>query len=255
MYHLPSFGISPKLRKATFIFVLHGHSAQLLPNQQDDNMTSLLIAICVLFCGCAAAGVKDPNRLITKNLVISNGLDFGQWADIEYCYDGSYVNNIEVLFEPYSILHIDETAINAVKLYCVNNVGQHTGYIVSKIGEKGDWQGERECPNGLMTGVRAKVLPYQGSSADDVAVQNIEIECNYGESTVLAMDETLFSSDKTEVNPGVWSEWSVCDGDSAVCGLKVRYEAPFLIEDTTAISDISLYCCSVWTPPTVPPSD
>ncbi|XP_068215261.1 vitelline membrane outer layer protein 1-like [Palaemon carinicauda] len=209
-------------------------------------MNSLPVAICFLLYGCAAAAeVSLPGRVVTKNLVINNALDFGTWGDVEYCLDGSYVQNIEVMFQPYSITHLDETAINAVKLFCVSKAGQSTGYITSKVGESGDWQGVRMCPNGRMTGVRARVLPYQGSSGDDVAVQNIEIQCNYGESTVLALDETLLSKDGVQVQPGEWSEWSVCDSDSAVCGLKVRYEKTFLLQDTTAVSDVSLYCCSI----------
>ncbi|XP_066957005.1 vitelline membrane outer layer protein 1-like [Macrobrachium rosenbergii] len=112
-----------------------------------------------------------------------------------------------------------------------------TNYITSTVGKEGEWQGMNGCSEGLMTGMRAKVMPNQGLLGDDEAVQNVEMECDGGTNTVLAMPEKQNSTN--------WSSWDRCGKSSAVCGIKVRYEAPNVIDDDVAIADITMYCCSV----------
>ncbi|KAK7063230.1 hypothetical protein SK128_005239 [Halocaridina rubra] len=202
-------------------------------------VTLLLFGISLLF---AFPGSAESQRVITKNLTLSTGLDFGDWGEEEYCPDGSFAVDLEVMFQDYFITHLDETAINAVKLYCSTLEGIHNGYITSTVGENGEWQGMRPCPNGLMTGTRGQVLDEQGLLGDDVAVQNVEMQCNYGESKVTGV---LPTSRDVKINEGDWSEWGQCEQDSAVCGIKIRYEKPSLVADTTAISNIMMYCCAI----------
>lgn len=199
-----------------------------------------LVLVCFLFVyGSELENGEAPGRRVTKSLMLSNGLDWGKWGSVEYCKDGSFVQDIEIKFEDYSFLDADETALNAVKLYCSTSDGHLTGYVTSTIGTNGDWKGMRGCENGLMTGFRAKVLPAQGVLGDDVAVQNIEMECNYGESTVLAMDESA------NIHDGKWGLWAKCDDKSAICGVEIRYNKVHLVEDDAAVSDISLFCCAL----------
>ncbi|KAK4312291.1 hypothetical protein Pmani_016272, partial [Petrolisthes manimaculis] len=37
----------------------------------------------------------SPRRLIVKSLVLSNGLDWGEWQSVEYCPDGSFAVSAE----------------------------------------------------------------------------------------------------------------------------------------------------------------
>ncbi|XP_068214710.1 vitelline membrane outer layer protein 1-like [Palaemon carinicauda] len=184
-------------------------------------------------------GIEVPNRRVTKSLMLSNGLDWGKWGEVEYCSEGSFVQDIEIKFEDYSFLDTDETALNGVKLYCSKSDGHITEYVTSTVGTKGDWKGMKSCKNGLMTGFRARVLPAQGTIGDDVAVQNVEMECNYGESTVLAMDENV------GIHDGTFGLWAKCDKDSAICGIEIRYNQVDLITDDAAVSDISMFCCAL----------
>ena len=41
--------------------------------------------------------------------------------------------------------HLDETAVNGIKLYCSSSTDFHdTGYVTSSVGTHGDWYGELE---------------------------------------------------------------------------------------------------------------
>ncbi|KAK7063229.1 hypothetical protein SK128_005238 [Halocaridina rubra] len=221
-------------------------SFQLLAHVKTTQMTARSLLLLASACALAitdSAVDPAPRRLITKSLVLNNGLDWGKWGDVEYCVDGSFAQDFELKFEDYGLIDADETAVNSMKVYCSSKDGQHTGYITSTEGTKGDWIGMKTCPNGFMTGFRARILQPQGMIGDDVAIQNAEMECNYGESTVIGIDETV------KIPDGDWSNWATCDNGSAICGVEVRYEAVDLFIDDTAVTDISLFCCALEEPP------
>ncbi|XP_068215260.1 vitelline membrane outer layer protein 1-like [Palaemon carinicauda] len=219
-----------------------------VPNVAKMASTAFWFTFCLaLSCRLTEAEQSVPvGRIITKNLMLSNGLDYGNWGIIEYCPDGSFAADIEALYQDPTLTDIDETALNAIKLYCQTPDGHHQGYISSTIGQEGEWKGIRACPHGLMTGMRAQVLPYQGSVFDDVAVQNIEMECNYGESVIQAHDGVK------ENKAGEWGLMARCNEGSAICGLEIRYESPNLLLDTTAVADLAMFCCAIENPLTTP---
>ncbi|XP_071537826.1 vitelline membrane outer layer protein 1-like [Panulirus ornatus] len=184
--------------------------------------------------------VPVPRRLVTKSLVLNNGLPWGSWGPVEYCEDGSFAVDMEIKFEPYDLLDTDETALNAVKLYCATPDMHQRGYITSTEGANGQWQGMRFCEDGYLTGMRAQVLKSQGVIGDDVAVQNLEMECNYGPSTVVGVQGTAARFPK-----GDWSQWSRCANGSAICGIETRVEAVSLVNDDTGATDLTMFCCSL----------
>ncbi|XP_064105672.1 vitelline membrane outer layer protein 1 homolog [Macrobrachium nipponense] len=191
--------------------------------------------LCFLF-SCVLLG-QAADRPITRTLYLDNGYDAGTWGEVEYCEDGSFVTDIEVAYKDHTLLDVDENAVNTVKLYCATTDGVMTNYVTSTVGKEGEWKGMNSCSDGsLMTGMRAKVMPNLGLIGDDEAVQNVEMECEGG-STVLAMPEKQNSTN--------WSSWDSCGKGSAVCGIRVRYEAPSAIDDDVAIADMTMYCCSV----------
>ncbi|XP_068214711.1 vitelline membrane outer layer protein 1-like [Palaemon carinicauda] len=194
-------------------------------------------SLCVLF-SYVLLGIA-ANRPTTKTLFLDNGFDAGKWGEDEFCEEGSFAMDIEVKYKVHNVLHLDENAVNAVKLYCSKPDGTMANYITSTEGEEGTWQGMKSCSHGLMTGVRAKILPNKGLFGDDEAMQNVEMECDGGLSTILAMPE---HANFSTVN---WSSWDKCGRSSAVCGIKIRYEPPNLVDDDVAVSDMTLYCCSL----------
>ncbi|XP_050717252.1 vitelline membrane outer layer protein 1-like [Eriocheir sinensis] len=199
---------------------------------------SLLLATscCLLVFGSA----PNPSPRITESLYLTNGLDLGDWGIGEFCETGSFVAYVETLFEPYSALHTDETALNALMMYCVDlETGRATGHITSTAGEKGELQELLACPTGFITGVRARVLESQGAFGDDVAVQNFQFECDSNSTIITGQEED------TKIPSGGWGIWATCPDGSAVCGMQTRFDEPDLYVDDAAISDAIFYCCAL----------
>ncbi|XP_071537828.1 vitelline membrane outer layer protein 1-like [Panulirus ornatus] len=193
-----------------------------------------------------------PRRLVTKSLVLNNGLPWGSWGDLEYCADGSFAVDMEVKFKKYRLLDRDETALNAVKLYCATPDLHQTGYVMSTEGREGRWQGMRVCSSGFLTGMRAKVLTPQGIFRDDVAVQNLQVECDYSPEVLTGVDDHphhhLEGDDAAtakKIPDGDWSLWSQCSNGTAICGIQVRYDSPNKPIDDAAVSDITMFCCAL----------
>ncbi|XP_076044852.1 uncharacterized protein LOC143027451 [Oratosquilla oratoria] len=164
--------------------------------------------------------VEEGQRAISQYLNLDNPFDAGEWGPVSICPNGTFAHAFEVKFEEYST--VDETAINAVKLYCSTQEHHDTGYITSTEGEHGDWYGMKICDKGYLTGMRARVLPYQGLLHDDVAVHDVDMECNYGTQIMNGLIDTKY-------NMGKWSSWTQCRPGSAICGLQVRKNAPRVV--------------------------
>lgn len=49
-------------------------------------------------------------------------------------------------FEDYGLANLDETAVNAIKLYCATADFIHSGYVMSSEGPHGEWKGEWTWP-------------------------------------------------------------------------------------------------------------
>lgn len=196
---------------------------------------ALLIALSL-----ASAGIprdqRIPRRQVTDALTLNNGLSWGDWGPIEYCKDGSFVSAFQVKFEPYSLIDTDETAVNAVRLYCSTLDHITTGYVYSVEGKHGEWQNIRSCSSGFVTGMRANVLEPQGALADDVAVKNVQLACDEGKEVITGVIEE-------KIPAGEWSFWSRCSSGSGVCGIEIRYEDAGLGDDT-GVTNLAMFCCA-----------
>ncbi|XP_069958952.1 vitelline membrane outer layer protein 1 [Cherax quadricarinatus] len=191
-----------------------------------------LLALC-LIQGVASLDI-DYRENVTSTLTLSNGIDWGDWGPVEFCEEGSYSHGFEVRFEPSGAT--DETAMSGVKLYCSDKDHFDTGYVTSVVGTTGEWQGMRVCHEGFLTGMRAEVLEPQGILHDDVAVENIEVQCNYDGEILTGVH------DLPKFTPGTWGEFEHCDPGSAVCGLQTRYEG-ILVGDDSGTTDLIFFCC------------
>ncbi|XP_063589397.1 vitelline membrane outer layer protein 1 homolog isoform X1 [Penaeus indicus] len=196
-----------------------------------------LVTVIALGLAGVSGGAISPRRRVTDTLILDNGVDAGDWGLVEYCEDGSFATAFEVKFEPYSLIDTDETAINAVRLYCSTLDHILTGYVQSIEGQHGDWLGMRHCSTGFATGMRANVLESQGIFGDDVAVENVELACDDGKEVITGVIE------EAKIPYGEWSLWSRCSPGSAVCGIQTRFENSGLGDDA-GVTDVSMYCCS-----------
>ncbi|XP_018020559.1 vitelline membrane outer layer protein 1 homolog [Hyalella azteca] len=214
------------------------------------NMGRFICAVLLSVLALTASAIEQvgtrvdliETRGVTSTLFLNNPYDAGDWGFIGLCPEYSFVHAFEILFVPPG--NVDETAINAVKLYCSTEQHFDVGYVESAAGPDGLWYGMKVCHGTFITGFRAKVLEYQGVFTDDVAVQDFQAECNYGEE-ILSGISLLDEEDATpvEFNDGEWSVWAQCPPGNAVCGLQTRVEAPQLADDDTAVTDINLFCC------------
>ncbi|KAB7498746.1 Vitelline membrane outer layer protein 1-like protein [Armadillidium nasatum] len=144
-------------------------------------LTLLSLALC-------KSQIYDPplkiyGQTITQTLYIDNAYhDSGVWGPISLCPNNSFVDAFELKYQEPG--NVDETAINAIRLYCILN-GHDTGYVESSTGTHGEYFGMRVCSGDyLLTGFRANTLEYQGTFTDDVAVENFEGSCGYGREIV-----------------------------------------------------------------------
>jgi len=180
----------------------------------------------------------DPSRPHTAKLELSNPFDAskGSWGPVEFCPNNSFVRSYEMKLEPDGAF--DNTAVNAWKLYCVDaTTGLDTAWVSSSQGDYGDWLGLRVCQKGgFVTGFHALVLQTNSLFSDDVAVQDWQVECDYGL-------EILGGETGRSTPTGEWGSWVQCPPDSAVCGIQTRVEKSQLTDDDTAVDDVALFCC------------
>nr|XP_027236609.1 uncharacterized protein LOC113827871 [Penaeus vannamei] len=132
--------------------------------------------LVLCFAGLLGLGTTRAYYVIQAD----NGLYRGDWGFEEHCsYGGgnftageergaTFVSSFDFKFETTN--HIDNTAGNAVKLYCSDTSGHIVDYISSTEGNYGTWQGLRSCARGhYITGFRQRVLESQGTFGDDWA--------------------------------------------------------------------------------------
>jgi len=202
----------------------------------------MLKVVVALVCAGVALGAPAAEEAPQSwhpvaTLLLDNPFDAGSWGAAALCPEYTFVREFEVLYQPAG--SFDDTAVNAVKLYCSSpETGLDVAYVTSSTSPNGQWMGLNVCQGGWMTGFRAKVLEYQGLFTDDVAVQDMMGSCQ-GNETIGGYTDT------SRIKDGDWSSWTECPLETAVCGLQTRVENPQLVDDDTAITDISLFCCEL----------
>lgn len=232
-----------------------------------DSGARIGVTLLMIYSGVAKAAVTFP-RGVEESLTLDNGLSRGTWGPIELCIDNSYVFGFEIKYS--GIGYLDDTCVNAIRLYCQTPEGALTNLPMSAEGTYGQWQGLRSCPLGeYMTGVRANVVPDQGTLGDDLGMDNLEMRCEGGnvldglygvpneeaKSPVVARDMVnlngkemeavyvkLLRSAKTR-DYGDWGMWRACSSGK-VCGLQVRLEDNHPLDDDAGITDVVIFCCN-----------
>ncbi|XP_068230528.1 vitelline membrane outer layer protein 1 homolog [Palaemon carinicauda] len=213
--------------------------------------------------------LKNP----VENLYLSNGLDRGDWGPTDLCIQNSWASTFEVKYSKEG--HIDNTGVNAVRLYCQDKDGALTGTVTSGEGSYGEWEGIRACKSGqYMVGMRADVMPYQGTFGDDEGIVNLEMRCSDG--TVLNgrfTSEEAKAQERSENNlevarekvvidghemeavhvkatiqsdkSGAYGLWASCTGTNRICGIQTQVEAETTFTDDAGMCDLIMFCCAV----------
>lgn len=168
----------------------------------------------------------------------SNGGQWGSWTRSVFCPTGSYAAGYTMRVEPpQGGGNNDDTALNAIRLYCRFPNRSDTVVVEPHPGFWGTWVEGRNCsPNNFMTTFNLKVEPFQGgglgSGRDDTAANSVAFRCSSGEVI--------------EAEGGGWGNWGREIGGparSAICGVAVKVEPQQGSGDDTALNDVAFYWC------------
>ncbi|XP_072517670.1 vitelline membrane outer layer protein 1 homolog [Salminus brasiliensis] len=186
------------------------------------------ITVTLLLASCARG-----QRPIKTTLTASNGGQWGDWGEKEMCPTDFYAVGFSLKVER-PIGDGDDTALNAIRLYCVNKCSSYpyTDYavVVSDMGPWGEWTQPKWCKSGKLMSFQLLVEPPQGRG-DDTAANDIMFQCSGGEE--LAGGGTIW---------GNWGGWSRCTG-TGICGIQTKVEKPQGSGDDTALNDVRFFCC------------
>lgn len=182
----------------------------------------------------ASAGFIFRND-ITDVKSAPNATGWGGWSRTIYCPAGSYVGGYSMRVEPWQ-RRGDDTALNAVALYCYDRDGNMVERIEPHPGFWGNWGGQDNCPQGTYaTAFKLKVEGRQ-RGGDDTAANSLAFRCGNG-------------SEIEASGGGGWGSWTSTwvtgSRNSAICGVKAKFEDWQRGGDDTALNDLEFTWCQL----------
>merc|ERR1719209_2356619 len=112
--------------------------------------------LAALIACLASSGVLAylPEELAVDNPYLDDHWSDAEWGIDDHCPSGKAFA-FDMRYEQPGA--IDQTATNALKLYCRDDDGEFTGSVTSIEGKYGDYMGLRSCPeNNKLTGFRLR---------------------------------------------------------------------------------------------------
>jgi hypothetical protein len=162
---------------------------------------------------------------------------WGDWSGMARCPFGAYAKGYALRAEP-SIGGGDDTALNAIQVYCEWWYGAPSEPLTPHPGFWGDWLARADCPAGAyMDGIQMKIEPPLGGGKDDTAANRVLAHCSDG-TTIEAGHYTDW---------GNWGAWNYCPAGSAICGVMTRVEGKQgggSGDDDTALNGLRFDCCA-----------
>merc|ERR1711971_593670 len=144
---------------------------------------------CIADAACSERFPEMYHALLSRD----NDGPWGSWLGAEFCPEGQYARGFRIRSE-WPVGNGDDTAANAVKLYCSSpgwsydnqycaSAGDPTCTMVGNFeGYWGEWCGSgAQCPSGeFVVGFDQKVEGKQGYGIDDTALNDIAALCSDG---------------------------------------------------------------------------
>lgn len=143
--------------------------------------------------------------------------DWGEWGSFTRCPSGTYVQGFQLKTQSFQGPFTDDTAVNALRLFCGDPFNTSTPVITSQQGDLGSWGSTYSCYPGYINGFQLRVEPYLGNS-DDTATNNLRAFCSNG-------PDPNYYVEGDGLNFGTWGEVRRCFTDQAICGLQTQVEA------------------------------
>jgi hypothetical protein len=186
-----------------------------------------------LITGTLTATAASFRNDITGIKTAPNGGPWGGWSTAIYCPAGSYVRGYSMRVEENQGRG-DDTALNAVALYCYNRAGIMVERIVPDQGIWGSWREGKNCQNGTYaTAFKLKVEGGQGNG-DDTAANSVKFSCSNGAEIEAS-------------GGGAWGSWTTnwVTGwpNSAICGVRAKFEGNQGKGDDTALNNLEFVWC------------
>ncbi|WP_197047574.1 hypothetical protein [Planktothrix serta] len=164
-----------------------------------------------------------------------NATPWGSWTRAVYCppdsWAAGYTIRVDVLSGPG-----DDTALNAVALYCRERNGHDVARISPHDGFWGSWREGANCPQGqFFTHFTLKVEPSRRNQ-DDTAANSVAFACSNG--------QRLEASGGGQW--GSFGEWQGGFSDAAICGVRAKIEEPLgRGGDDTALNNLEFTWCRI----------
>ncbi|CAF1653824.1 unnamed protein product [Rotaria magnacalcarata] len=169
--------------------------------------------------------------------------EFGDFHEYEYCPEGSWAYGLKQRIQ-YFQFRGDDTALNAISLYCRKHDGTITGSISSFEGLWGYWSNSAYCGNETgvyMFSAAFKIEDFRGPSYDHTSANDFRSQCWNG--TVVTRD------DLHATNGQIWGSWKrpdTCNKGSAICGISSKFlNYSIIAQDDIAMSGAFFKCCSL----------
>jgi len=175
--------------------------------------------------------------LTTANINITSPpiTNWGDWGVFQRCPWGRYAQGFQLKTEPNQYLG-DDTALNAIRLFCGDPYRPDTGVVTSTIGDFGEWGNVYTCYPGVLTGFQLRVESERSGSGDDTATNNARFFCS----------SLPNPNDYIEGDGMSWGDWSQaqhCYGGQAICGIQTQVEPYRDSGDDTMLNNVRLECC------------
>lgn len=192
----------------------------------------ILVCLIVAIPVETAFGQSVRNDQVTT-LESGKGGQWGTWTRPIYCPPGSWATGYTMRVEPDQGRG-DDTALNAVALYCRDRNGRDMGRISPHPGFWGNWVEGSSCPQGaFITHFQLKVENPQGSG-DDTAANSVAFWCS--------------NNQRIEASGGGWGNFGGWQGgfqNAAICGVRAKVEPQQGRGDDTALNDLEFTWCRI----------
>ncbi|CAF3358010.1 unnamed protein product, partial [Rotaria sp. Silwood2] len=170
---------------------------------------------------------------------------FGDFRTYAYCPEGTWAYGFQQRVEPDQGVDHDDTALNAIRLYCRKTDGTGIKSISSYDGEWGDWSNSVYCSDPstpFMFSAAFKIEDDQGTDDDDTTANGFKTRCWNGKAGSYS---NVYVEGRSSGPWGKWKDEAACPEGSAICGISSKYEKSQDSGDDTAMNGAFFKCCSL----------
>jgi Vitelline membrane outer layer protein I (VOMI). len=199
--------------------------------------TTIIIAYLLAVLPLLPALAQNVRNDQVGVLEAPNATPWGSWTRAVYCPPGSWAAGYTMKVEPNQGRG-DDTALNAVALYCRDRNGRDVTRISPHDGFWGSWGEGANCPQGqFLILFNLRVEPSQGSG-DDTGANSVAFLCsNSGGKITEASNRGQWGS------LGEWQGQGLLPG--AICGVRAKIEAQQGTGDDTALNNLEFTWCRI----------